>query len=143
MPKHSWGIFIFKHPRYIKIQEQWSLNPDGKQSPLLALTPSINHVSVRLTDERWHHILAGHPEVERDLFTILEIIESPRFVLYCQEDNFFVAGRQIPLEGRSSPFLIARSKEINRTDGLIISAYFVHREKIRRRYQDCEQVYPG
>jgi len=39
--------------------------------------------------------------------------------------------------------LVVIYKEINMRDGFIISAYFVHSEKMKRRYKDCEQVYRG
>lgn len=41
---------------------------------------SINEIPVRLTDERWHHITVGHPEMADYYYEILETIENPRMI---------------------------------------------------------------
>lgn len=38
---------------------------------------SINRIPIRLTDERWHHISTGHPEMADFYYEILETIENP------------------------------------------------------------------
>ena len=138
-----WVSSISMQSRYIKTHENWQENPTWKRSPLLAVVHSINKVVIRLTDERWEHILAGHPEVEKYLFQILDVVESPRMVLHCREDDFFVAGSAITDECALSHILIALYKEINKRDGFIISAYFIRSEKMKRRYKDCDPVYPS
>ena len=48
---------------------------------------SRNNVPVRLTDERWHHIEARHPEMRDHKTQVLETIEEPDLI---QEGDFGV-----------------------------------------------------
>lgn len=41
---------------------------------------SKNQIPIRLTEERWHHISTGHPEIADYYFEILETIEKPQTI---------------------------------------------------------------
>ncbi len=80
---------------------------------------SINDIPIRLTDERWYeHILVEHPEMSGHFETILSTIENPKFVLRGHK------GTKIAVVnvGRIK-WLHVLYRELNRTDGFIISAY--------------------
>ena len=42
---------------------------------------SINGVPIRLTEERWDHIIESHPELSAFCETILDAIEDPDYIL--------------------------------------------------------------
>ena len=44
------------------------------------IATSKNNVPIRLTDERWHHISTGHPEIADYYYEILETIENPQII---------------------------------------------------------------
>ena len=48
---------------------------------ILDTVESINGVPIRLTDERWEHILDGHPFMSAYYEAMLSTIENPAFVL--------------------------------------------------------------
>lgn len=41
---------------------------------------SKNKVPIRLTQERWHHISTGHPQISGYYYEILETIENPLYI---------------------------------------------------------------
>jgi hypothetical protein len=48
---------------------------------ILNIATSINNVPIRLTDERWDHILDSHPELVSHRGTILDAVENPDYIL--------------------------------------------------------------
>jgi hypothetical protein len=48
---------------------------------MLKVVTSVNGIVIRLTEERWSHILEQHPELEGYQALILETVESPESVL--------------------------------------------------------------
>ena len=48
---------------------------------ILGIAHSVNGVPIRLTDERWEHILDSHPELASYRETILDAIENPDYIL--------------------------------------------------------------
>ena len=85
---------------------------------ILGSVPSINGVPIRLTDERWAHILDDHPEFRAtDLELLLDAVGHPNYILRGQ------AGSNIAvlILGRSS-YLHVAYREVSRKDGFIITA---------------------
>jgi hypothetical protein len=81
---------------------------------------SINNVSIRLTDERWHHITIGHPEMADYFYEIFETIENPNIIY---EGNY---GGLIAVSGKFieiNKFIIVIYKELSNEDGFVITAY--------------------
>ena len=81
---------------------------------------SINNVTIRLPDERWQHISIGHPEIAGYYFDILETIESPDRI-YEGNSNELLAVKK--LEQEADKHLIVIYKELNLSDGFIITAF--------------------
>jgi len=49
---------------------------------ILAIVDSINGVSIRLTEERWEHILTNHLELsDSDMDLILDAVKDPEYIL--------------------------------------------------------------
>jgi hypothetical protein len=87
---------------------------------------SVNRVPIRLTDERWNHIVNAHDDLAGYDEDCLQVIEDPDLVL---------AGRHGSLKavkgyGRNR-YLVVVYREVDADDGFVITAYFVRR--INRR----------
>lgn len=90
---------------------------------------SINGVLIRLTEERWKHILKGHQDLIREQATILRTIAEPH-VIYEGEDGELLAVREI----REGKYLVVVSKETFHEDGFIITAHYSRRlRQLERR----------
>lgn len=88
---------------------------------------SVNKVPIRLTDERWVHIVENHDDVAGYYDEILDIVENPDYVVkgYGAAQ---IALRHVD-EGK---FLAVVYKEIDRHDGFIITAYFTSKIMLER-----------
>ncbi len=79
---------------------------------------SIHGVPIRLTEERWWHILNNRPYMEPYRDTMLKSVENPTWVLRGY------AGAQVavlPVSRRQ--YLHTVYKEVSRDDGFIITAF--------------------
>jgi len=81
---------------------------------------SKNNVPIRLTEERWHHISTGHPEVADYYFEILETIENPERIYEGNQGGLIAVSHK---DERTNKFIVVIYKEINPEDGFIITAY--------------------
>lgn len=79
---------------------------------------SISGKTIRLTDERWVHIVEGHPEMAGYLNDVLLAIDSPDFVVEGGNDELLAA-----LCKRPDKLLVVVYKEES-SDGFIITAFF-------------------
>jgi len=84
---------------------------------ILGLADSVNGVPIRLTDERWEHILDSHPELASYRETLLDAIENPDYILASRRGAFAA----VAVLGRKA-FLHVFYVEKSRRDGFIISA---------------------
>ena len=48
---------------------------------ILGIADSVNGVPIRLTDERWEHILDSHPDLASLRETLLDAVENPDYIL--------------------------------------------------------------
>ncbi|MGI8637515.1 MAG: hypothetical protein ACR2KZ_19125 [Segetibacter sp.] len=86
---------------------------------------SKNTIPIRLTEERWHHISTGHPEVAGYYYEILETIENPQSIYQGNRDELIaVSVKQEP----TNKFIVVVYKEIDSTDGFVITAYISNKE---------------
>ena len=93
---------------------------------------SKNGVPIRLTDERWEHIVGGHAEMQTHKSQVLETVEEPDFV---QEGDFGVllAVRFYPHTTLTSKYVIVAYRELDDNDGFVLTAYLTSRPTTRRR----------
>src|SRR5713226_2992460 len=84
---------------------------------ILGIAVSVNGVPIRLTDERWEHILDSHPELASYRETVLDAVENPDYILASRRG----ALAAVIVLGRKA-FLHVFYVEKSRRDGFIISA---------------------
>jgi hypothetical protein len=85
---------------------------------ILGIVNSINDVPIRLTEERWLHILDGHEEFSyNETDTILDAVENPEYILRGYQGTFVA----VVILGKSG-YLHVVYKEVNARDGFIITA---------------------
>lgn len=97
----------------------------------MLIVRSRNEVPVRLTDERWQHIVRRHPEMGDQRERILETVAEPDLI---QQGDFgeLLAVRHYPETPLTSKFLIVAYRETDLEDGIILTAYFASRASGRR-----------
>lgn len=88
---------------------------------------SVNGVPIRLTDERWGHIVNSHDEMAGYYDDCLRTIEEPDLVLPG------VRGSLKAVRGYGkNRYLVVIYRELSREDGFVVTAYFVRRIDRRR-----------
>lgn len=88
---------------------------------------SINGVPIRLTDERWVHIIENHDDLAGYYDEVLDVIEYPDYIIKGY-DVTLVALRHVD----RNKFLAVVYKEVSNSDGFIITAYFTSKIKLER-----------
>jgi len=89
---------------------------------------SIEGVPVRLTTERWFHIVENHDELAGYYDNVLETIEQPQWILR-GHNGAFVAVQNYG----HRRYLSVIDRQVSADDGFVITAYFttdLDREKI-------------
>lgn len=81
---------------------------------------SVNGVAIRLTYERWYHIIENHDELASYFHEVLDTIEKPEFVVRGNK-GCLKATRNM---GKGK-WLVVIYKEISKHDGFVITAYFL------------------
>jgi hypothetical protein len=82
---------------------------------------SKNNFPIRLTDERWQHIVSQHPELEESPSSILDTVAFPERIV-AGSDGELLAIRSVEID----KWLIVVYRELE-TDGFIITAFFTRR----------------
>ena len=83
---------------------------------------SVNNVQIRLTEERWEHIVSNKPYMEAYDEAILDVIEEPTWVLRGY------AGTLIAVQTLARrEYLHVVYKEVNEYDGFIITAFIARK----------------
>jgi len=82
---------------------------------------SVNGVPIRLTYERWYHIVENHDELASRFYDVLEAVENPEVV---------IRGNRGALKAVRSlarrKWLVVAYRELSKTDGFIITAYILN-----------------
>jgi len=89
---------------------------------------SVNGVGIRLTDERWSHIVNSHDEMAGYADDCLQVVENPDLVLAGTRSSL----KAVKGYGRNR-YLVVVYREFSTTDGFIITAYFartINRRKV-------------
>lgn len=90
------------------------------------IVKSVNDVPIRLTDERWVHIIENHDDMAGYYDEVLNVVESPDCVIKGYR-NASIALKKLQIK-----FLAVVYKEISSNDGFIITAYFTSKIKLER-----------
>ncbi len=81
---------------------------------------SINGVPIRLTHERWFHIIENHDDLASYFYEVLDTIEKPTFVFRGNKGTL----KSTKNMGKKR-WLVVIYREISIKDGFIITAYFL------------------
>ena len=81
-------------------------------------------VPIRLTEERWQHIIKGHLELKSYQNEVLETVAQPDEI-YQGAQGEFLAVRKISKD----KFLVVVYREIGQKDGFIITAFLTSKKK--------------
>ncbi len=97
----------------------------------MIIVRSHNGVPVRLTEERWRHIMRRHPEMDSLRERVLETVSEPEII---QQGDFgeLLAIRfysQTPLTSKN---VVVAYREISSEDGFVLTAYLTGRPSARR-----------
>lgn len=94
----------------------------------MIIIKSVHDVPIRLTSERWLHIVARHPEMEKQKDRILETVIKPDLV---QQGDFKerMAIKHFENALLTSKYLLV----IYQIEGFIFTAYFTNMPSERRK----------
>jgi hypothetical protein len=97
----------------------------------MLIVHSRNGVPVRLTEERWQHIVSRHPEMDNQREQVLETLAEPDMI---QQGDFgeVLAVRFYPETPLTRKFLVVAYREVNPEDGFILTAYLTSQPSARR-----------
>ena len=87
---------------------------------------SVNGVPIRLTEERWSHIVGNKPYMSSYYEKVLEAVENPTWIL---RGYAGVLVAVLPLARRNYLHVVYR--EMSQDDGFIITAFIAR--KVNRR----------
>ncbi len=85
---------------------------------ILETVYSLNNVPVRLTEERWEHIVGAHPYMTRYYEEMLDAVVDPEYILPGHEGSLIAV-----LGLRKKTILHVMYREVSSTDGFIVTAY--------------------
>ena len=88
---------------------------------------SINGVPIRLTDERWAHIVDSHDYLDGYYDAILNCVEEPELVLPGQGGSLIACRPYGPQR-----YLMVVYREVAHDDGFIITAFITDRVDRRK-----------
>ena len=86
---------------------------------------SVNKVPIRLTEERWFHIVENHNDLAGWYDDVLATIENPHLILKGYK-NALIAIRRL----KEGYCLCVVYKEVTREDGFVITAYSTSKIKM-------------
>jgi len=99
---------------------------------------SRNGVPIRLTEERWFHIVENHDDLAGYYDDVLDTVEDPDMILQ-GDQGALVAVKRVALRRH----LAVVYKELTADDGFVVTAYFTRRLARRtvvwRRQQQPER----
>ena len=98
----------------------------------ISLTQSRNGVPIRLTEERWRHIVIRHSDISEYRAEILQTVADPDSIQEGDEEAL-LAVRSYPGLGIGDKVIVAVYRETGPTDGFIITAYLTNETSTWRR----------
>jgi hypothetical protein len=94
-------------------------------------TRSVKGVGIRLTEERWNHIVSRHKELKSYAPKVLLAVEKPDLII-AGKGGAYIAIKYF--RKIKPPYLIVAYRETSNVDGFIITAHFISNIRdVRRR----------
>ncbi len=81
---------------------------------------SVNDVPVRLTHERWYHIVESHDDLASYYYEVLETVEKPDFVIRGNKGLL----KAVKNTGKKK-WMVVLYREVSKNHGFIVTAYFL------------------
>jgi hypothetical protein len=88
----------------------------------VCIARSRNQVSIRLTEERWLHIITSHIDMQGNILELIKTIEDPDTITKGVFDELRSI-RFFPNTHLGPKYLMVAYKELSPDDGFIITAY--------------------
>lgn len=97
----------------------------------MLIVHSHGGVPIRLTQERWRHIVGRHPEMESLRQSVVETVSEPDIV---QKGDFggLLAVKLYENTPLGEKFVIVAYREVSEEDGFVLTAYLARRPSSRR-----------
>jgi len=94
------------------------------------ITYSVNNVPIRLTDEKWIHVVENHDDMAGYYFDVLEAVANPTWVFKGDEDELWA----VKLISERKVMLVIYRELKEQNDGFIITAFFTTKiQKLLKR----------
>ena len=93
---------------------------------MVDVVSSVNNIPVRLTSERWNHIVENHNDMAGYYYEILETVANPSFVV---EGDAIGEMWAVKLISARKAFLVVYKEMQGRNDGFIITAFITTKIK--------------
>ncbi|MDI6784173.1 MAG: hypothetical protein QME64_08795 [bacterium] len=91
---------------------------------------SIKGIPIRLTDERWTHIVENHDDIAGYYYEVLETISNPTWICKGDEDELWA----VKLISQKKAILVIYKEFKEQNDGFIITAFFTSKiQKLLKR----------
>jgi len=90
----------------------------------MELARSKDNVPIRLSQERWFHIVEEHSEMAGYYFEVLEAVEEPS-AIYAGKAGEHIAVKEI----EKGKHIVVVYKELGKEDGFVITAFLTRRTK--------------
>ena len=81
---------------------------------------SVNNIPIRLTDERWTHIVENHDDIAGYYFDVLETIANPKWIFEGDEDELWA----VKLVSTKKAILVIYKEFKEQNDEFIVTAFF-------------------
>ena len=91
------------------------------------IVSSKNGVPIRLTEERWFHIIENHDDLAGHYDDVLYAIEDPDYIIEGYK-KVLIAIKHFT----RARFLAVVYREISREDGFVITAYFTSKLNLEK-----------
>lgn len=92
---------------------------------------SRNGVPIRLSSERWSHILRRHPEMDGSQAGVFETLSDPDLI-QVGDSGELLAIRLYDATQLGRKYVVVAYKETSSTDGFILTAYLTRRPSQKR-----------
>ncbi len=108
---------------------------------VIGTVSSVNGTPIRLTEERWSHIVEHHPEVERFLEEILSTVSNPKNLYLLTKKQILAATNsydKVETYGLAKN-IVVHYREVTH-DGFILTAFVISDKRLERRFRNWEKL---
>lgn len=84
------------------------------------ITYSVNNIPIRLTNERWMHIVENHDDIAGYYFDVLETVVNPTWILSGDKTELWA----VKLVSKKKAMVVIYKEIKEKNDGFIITAFF-------------------